>query len=148
MQENYYQQQTQLLRLEDLNKKLSLEVKEKNEKIDLLKEKLQELSESYKELDGENKNNLQMYNKLLELHQEKRDHSSENNNNSVAIISSEIDKEIYEKQINEINKELMYYMDLAGYISYYIQLINNIIKFLERENYCLRSLRIATTKKS
>lgn len=112
MQENFYQEQQDLINLEEQNKKLYSELDEKSSKISELNNFIEQLKDSYSELEAEHKTSLEMYNKLLELQQEREMNNAQNC--SVNYAQSETDKELCEKQINELNKELVYYMDLLA----------------------------------
>lgn len=116
MKEKFYQQQQDLINLEELNKKLISDLKDKSTKITQLDSEIKQIKSLYSELDAEHKIKIEKYNKLLELQHEKELNSNQHQNNSVIFQQSEIDKELYEKQIDELNRELVYFMDLLGYV--------------------------------
>ncbi len=96
---------------QEINKKLHSELEDRDEKIVDLKTKIEELEESFSDLEKENKKLLEMYNNLLEVQIEK-DFKNSQQNNSVNNAFFDAERENYEKQINDLNKELIYYTDL------------------------------------
>jgi len=112
LQDNFYRQQTSLINLEEINKNLFSDSEEKNAKILKLNNIIEQLKDSYSELESEQKTTLEMYNKLLELEHEKE--LNDQHNSSVNFQQSENDQELYEKQIHQLEGELVYYKDLLG----------------------------------
>jgi len=113
--EKLLSQEKEINKLQEINNILNNNLEDKNQKIINLETKFETLTESYSNLEKEYNDNLMILNNFKELEQNRNLNLNMNNNFIEEI--NEKDKDIFENQINELNKEILYYKDLLRYFS-------------------------------